>query len=165
MRKIEYRYLDKSEWERGEWDSEPDKIQWRDEVTGLPCLIVRNPMGSLCGYVGVTTGHPDFGKSYNDVNFSVHGGLTFADSCHETPDNHGICHIPGEGEPDHVWWFGFDCAHSRDISPATTAYMRQFQSMLASRGIDESCTYKNVEYVEERCRDLAKQLKEIEGGM
>lgn len=54
MERIEYRgVVDKSGWARGVWDSEPDKIQWQDAETGLPCLIVRGPVGALCGYVGV----------------------------------------------------------------------------------------------------------------
>ena len=34
----EYRTVDKSTWARGPWDTEPDKMQWRDEATGLDCL-------------------------------------------------------------------------------------------------------------------------------
>ena len=29
MKTIEYRTIDKSAWPRGEWDAEPDKMQWR----------------------------------------------------------------------------------------------------------------------------------------
>lgn len=49
----------------GEWDDEPDRMQWPDETTDLPCLAVRNPMGALCGYVGLSAGHPWYGKSYD----------------------------------------------------------------------------------------------------
>jgi hypothetical protein len=52
----------------GEWDNEPDKIQWLDEDTGLDCLMVRNHFGSWCGYVGVTEGHPLFGVGYDTEN-------------------------------------------------------------------------------------------------
>lgn len=65
MQRIEYRTQDKSDWPRGPWDNEPDKIQWQDEVTGLPCLIVRGPVGALCGYVGVPKSHPAYGLSYD----------------------------------------------------------------------------------------------------
>lgn len=65
MRTIAYVTVDKSGWGDGPWQLEPDKKQWEDEVTGLPCLIVRNTQvtGSLCGYVGVPQGHPLYGKS------------------------------------------------------------------------------------------------------
>jgi hypothetical protein len=82
MERIEYRdVVDKSEWGPGEWQDEPDKIQWQDADTGLPCLIVRGPSGSLCGYVGVAPGHPMHGKHYDAVDVEVHGGLTFARGC------------------------------------------------------------------------------------
>jgi hypothetical protein len=79
----------------GEWNSEPDKIQWVDEATGLDCLMHRGPGGFWCGYVGVAEGHPAFGKDYDSVGVEVHGGLTYADFCQDTGDeSHGICHVP-----------------------------------------------------------------------
>src|SRR5581483_7299765 len=105
--------VDKSIWPRGEWDDEPDKKQWQDKETGLPCLIVRGGGGALCGYVGVSEGHPFFGKDYGDIddNLDCHGGITFADFCaHTNDESRHICHKPDPGEPDRVWWLGFDCS-------------------------------------------------------
>lgn len=66
MQTKEYTTVDKSTWERGEWDNEPDKKQWLDEETGLPCLIVRGCItGALCGYVGVPKGHPAYRYHYD----------------------------------------------------------------------------------------------------
>lgn len=59
-----------------------------------------------------------------------------------------ICHIPAAGEPDDVWWFGFDCAHSGDHSPA---YDKDY-------GLHPDSTYRTLEYVQAECRDLARQL-------
>src|SRR5207237_352486 len=137
---------------------EPDKRQWPDAATGLPCLIVRGPSGALCGYVGVDVAHPAHGLNYdhwdwdddgervpltpvqeaiNDIE--VHGGLTFARGCgHGDDPTKGVCHVPGEGEPDHVWWFGFDCCHCNDLSPS---YARRY-----SFGDHE--TYRDLAYVE-----------------
>ena len=42
METKEYRFVDKSDWDRGPWDDEPDKVQWQDVATGLPCIAVRN---------------------------------------------------------------------------------------------------------------------------
>lgn len=82
MERIEYRgVVDKTGWTEGEWNDEPDKIQWLDEATGLPCLIVRGPVGALCGYVGVAPEHAFHGKGYDDLDVDVHGGLTFAHGC------------------------------------------------------------------------------------
>lgn len=57
--------VDRTDWPSGPWDDEPDRLEWRDEATGLPSLVVRNvTTGSLCGYVGVHTGHPLFALHY-----------------------------------------------------------------------------------------------------
>lgn len=114
MQTIEYRTVDKSEWPRGEWDDEPDKVQWPDPATGLPCIARRAMRGNWCGYVGVAPGHPLHGRDYDSVgeHIECHGGLTFAEACE--PNAHAardICHLADAGEPEHVHWFGFDCAH------------------------------------------------------
>ena len=87
METIEYRTVDKSAWGDGPWQSEPDKKQWLDEETGLPCLMVRGPHGALCGYVGVPRSHPHYGKHYDheSISVEVHWGLTFADLCAPAP--------------------------------------------------------------------------------
>lgn len=223
METREYRTADKSTWARGEWDDEPDKMQWPDEATGLPCMIVRNAGGALCGYVGISMPHPMYGKNYNqcvapeqhrdshegddpDYHYDctpkglldAHGGITFANAC-RTPSHEdfaqlpervsrwreealkfpvgdaarwlkewapfisdyeaykkrceetGICHVSDGPE---VWWFGFDCAHLNDISPA-------YQAREAARGWwphGDGEMYRNVAYVQHECRQLAEQL-------
>jgi hypothetical protein len=112
-----YHTIDKSGWSRGPWDDEPDKVSYRDDATGLPCLIKRNPEGVLCGYVGVANGHPAYGQRYEMVDVDVHGGLTYSDHCQDGPEDTAICHIPAPGEPDDVWWLGYDCGHSFDYCP------------------------------------------------
>lgn len=192
MQTIEYRHADKSTWGRGPWLTEPDKKQWQDQATGVPCLAVRNHSGAWCGYVGVPPGHPAHGKDYDSVDVEVHGGLTFADKCADaSPDSwarlqkrlrdavsearqypkgdaaqliqrctaagqdydtfveyvraHHICHLPEPGEPDDVWWFGFDCAHFGDCSPAYDNLLRDGE-------------YRTLEYVEHEVGALARQL-------
>lgn len=157
MMKIEYTFLDRNGWSRGKWDDEPDKIQWQDEATGYPCLIKRNRMGALCGYVGVSEGHPYFQKHYDDVDVSAHGGLTYSDMCQEDPENHGICHLPEPGEPEHVWWLGFDCGHYDDFMPGYGSWSMRPIPEIMKRG-----TYRDVPFVQEECRQLAQQLKEQE---
>jgi hypothetical protein len=159
METREWTYIDRIGWASGEWDSEPDKIQWQNETTELPCLIVRNHLGSLCGYVGIDNQHPLFGQHYDKPDVEVHGGLTFSDSCDAVSPEHGICHIPGEGEPDNVWWFGFDCNHCFDYAPGMYSGSQgaRFPRL-------EGETYKNVAYVRAECSKLAAQLKAIKGG-
>lgn len=137
--------VDRTGWPAGPWDGEPDRVQWTDEATGLPCLIVRGPVGALCGYVGVTQGHPAFESPYDDVAVDVHGGLTYADKCY----GH-ICHVPEPGQPDDVYWLGFDCSHYYDVSPGMLA--RGFTPP-AREGV-----YRNIAYVRAECASLARQL-------
>jgi len=159
----EYTTLDKSNWVPGEWQNEPDKIQWQDEATGLPCLLVRNAhFGNLCGYVGVPKTHPMYGETDHD-DLSVHGGITFSSTCDKgaLDEAHGICHLPDPGEPDDVWWLGFDCAHAGDVTAISEIYMeKELRSMSDSlRGYG---TYRNVEYVKAECARLAQQLHKME---
>lgn len=134
----------RANWPAGEWINEPDRDEWRHE--GFPCLIVRNHGGALCGYVGVSPGHPWYRQHYHDVDASPHGGLTYSDSCQGA-----ICHVPAPGEPDNVWWLGFDCAHSGDLSPGMLAL--GFRSM-------EYASYRDINYVRREVNKLAEQAKE-----
>jgi hypothetical protein len=159
MQTLEYTTIDKTDWEDGEWKQEPDKKQWLDDETKLPCLIVRGPAGSLCGYVGVSEGHPAFEKEYIDVdiNVEVHGGVTFTRFCqhHEDPSE-GICHLVETGENDKVWWIGFDTAHAWDYSPNMIP-MHLRKKIGFPRRPDE--IYRNFDYVTREVLSLAKQLK------
>lgn len=83
---IEYKNQPRDGWPSGPWDDEPDKVEYVDEATGLPALIVRNGVGALCGYVGVPPGHPAHGQHYDRVDANVHGGLTFAGGCHQATE-------------------------------------------------------------------------------
>lgn len=151
----EWTTIDRKDWHAGPWDSEPDKVQWPDITTGLPCLAVRHrSSGHWCGYVGVAVGHIAHGKHEDSIRIvddesqyiDIHGGLTFSGACREmTSEGVGICHIPAPGESDDVWWFGFDCAHSGDCSPMDTINMRDG-------------SYRTIAYVKAECKRLAAQL-------
>lgn len=143
--------VDRSNWPAGEWDSEPDRLSWTDRETGLPCLIVRNRMGALCGYVAVERGHQAYRKDQDDIEVYVHGGLTYSDLC-----NGHICHTPEPGKPADVWWLGFDCNHYLDWSPRSATYERDRGDSCFKRQHEE--IYRNVAYVQDECASLAKQL-------
>ena len=141
--------IDKSAWGAGPWQDEPDRAEWRHD--GLPCLALRNERsGNWCGYVGVPPEHPLHGKSYSELNVDVHGGLTYANAC----SGH-ICHVPEPGEPDHVWWFGFDCHHARDLAPGVP---------LKFRFDFGDSVYRTLEYVTNETNCLASQLKDLGNG-
>lgn len=148
-------YLDRSTWGSGLWDQEPDKVQWTDKATGLPCIVKRNHFGVWCGYVGVDRSHKYYSVHHNDIEVSVHGGLTYSGLCQGGPPEAAICHIPDPGEPDDVWWLGFDCGHGMDYSPGI---MNHFPDL----GFLRPVTYKTLEYTQRECTELAAQLKECE---
>jgi hypothetical protein len=135
----------------GPWDEEADKVHWIDPATDLDCLIVRNRAGALCGYVGIGPSHPCYKIPYEDVSLpdGVHGGLTYSDLCQE---NGKICHLPFPGREEHVWWLGFDCAHSCDLIPA---YLHD-PLFSFTKG-----PYRDLDYVKRECESLARQLKDL----
>lgn len=131
----------------GPWQGEPNRVEW--EHAGLPCIAHRGPVGSWCGYVGLSPGHPLHGKTYNTVHemlphLSVHGGLTYSETCSGC-----ICHVPKPGEPDDLWWLGFDCAHAWDYCPRTA-------SLGYAPRYDEH--YWTLAEVQEETNRLAEQL-------
>lgn len=140
----------------GPWQDEPDRVEF--EHMDLPCLLHRGPGGHWCGYVAVPPGHPDHGKHYRDLDVvSVHGGLTYAAAC----EGH-ICHVPKPGEPDGVWWFGFDLHHWRDLAPIDKYYEDDYgrkhphEHNIFSKTHGE--TYKTVDYARRETEKLAEQL-------
>jgi hypothetical protein len=172
--------VDKTKWERGPWDDEPD-LENLTTAEGFDALIFRPEWsGNLCGYVGVPASHPWHGKEYGDTvrptekqasapvdmdRVSVLSLLAMAASDTD-PDTkaridciirvHGGLTYSGAGrarfgeKPD-FWYFGFDCAHSGDLSPA-----------YASRygfGFDDQ--YRDIDYVRSEIATLSKQLAEV----
>lgn len=73
------------------------------------------------------------------------------DAWREHVEATAICHVAADGRPDHVWWFGFDCAHSGDLCPKYDQYWRQ-----SIPGLGD--TYRNLEYVRRETQRLAAQL-------
>lgn len=138
----------------GPWMNEPDRVEWRT-ATGHVGLIVRQMhSGHLCGYVGVEPGHPWHGKADGDayaLDVSVHGGVTYGAEC-----TGRVCHVPAPGEPEHLWWIGFDAAHDMDVRP--------FDSFGASLGIfrmgDGAGEYRTIHYMRGEVERLAKQAAE-----
>ena len=152
----------------GPWKGEADKIQWKDEQTGLPCLVVRQEWsGHLCGYVGVSFEHKYYGMSYievydlgNDYDPHVHGGLTFSDECQPFEDGLDevgmVCHVPDPGEPHEIWWFGFDAGHGGDYMP----YYKKRGTAGYGLDLGKNAKYRDVKYMQSNCRDLALWLAE-----
>jgi hypothetical protein len=137
--------VDRSGWPAGPWDDEPDRVEF--EHAGLPCLLNRGGDGAWCGYAAVPPGHPLHGQGYDVPAVEVHGGLTYANECAGA-----ICHVPKPGEPDDVWWFGFDCAHAWDLTPETVRY----------GGCLPDAVYRTMAYARRATERLAEQLAAVD---
>lgn len=139
------------EYGEGPWSNEPDRLEF--ESHGLPCLMQRNRLGAWCGYVAVPPGHPMHGT--RGEGLEAHGGINYAEPC-----SGEICHVPKPGEPDDVWWFGFDCAHCFDRIPWMEAQMKKDKEA-GVFGMPDSFLgdeYRDVDYVKNQCIELAAQL-------
>lgn len=160
---------DRSDWNRGPWDDEPDEHDFIDGATGFPCALRRNSFGAWCGYIGVPDGHKLHGKGYGDevpgaaidpetrideigiVTAFVHAGLnkTTLDvlvRCHG-----GLTYADKPWWPDEkraTWFFGFDCSHSGDQCPQRRAY--------STGGV-----YRDMSYVIDCCKKAAGDLAKV----
>lgn len=156
MKQLGYTTRDRTGWGPGPWDEEPDKVQWEDESTGLPCLAVRNHYGAWCGYVGVPPGHRHFGKHYDDVDAGIHGGLTYSGRSNAPAGSpQRISHLPEPGEPEELWWLGFDCNHYDDFAPALFFELNRNDPFYKG---GEGTVYRTLAYVKEQCTELARQI-------
>lgn len=136
--------IDRSGWDAGPWDAEPDRLEFQH--AGFPCLCLRTALGAWFGYVAVPPGHPDHGRPYADVPVSVHGGLTSAHA-----RRGAVCHVPAPGDPDNVWWLGFDCAHVYDLVPG-------FRIDADPWHLDHD-RYRDLAYVRRETERLADHLR------
>jgi hypothetical protein len=147
----------KVEWPMGPWHAEPDRVQWTDEGTGLPCLITRNPdWGNLCGYVAVRPGHPWHGADRDQVPMMVPGEITWAA---EVPPELKPADIPPCDLAD-PWWLGFDAGHAWETCPGDSVMLRS----PAYPGGDpwptfaDGAEYRDFDYMVLACKVLAAQL-------
>ena len=142
---------------------------------------MRNHVGALCGYVGVSAGHPLYAVEYStcpkggdcpekkhgnycshtpEAVLDVHGGITYYNKCSGV-----ICHIPAPGESDDVFWFGFDCCHAGDVCPKIESYRKPggilHDITVRYPGVHDGEVYRDLSYVEAECASLAKQLAAV----
>lgn len=181
----EYHTEDKSGWPDGPWKREPDKLTYTDQGTGLACMIFRNRRGVLCGYVAVDDSHPWFGVKYSqcmraemgedcpaparwggcehrpEFLVSVHGGLSYSAFCEEAngvDQSLLLCHIPAPGQPERVWWFGYDTGHALDFAPADSMWDMLPASIKEYLDFQ---VYRDLAYIKQQNASLARQLAAI----
>lgn len=162
-----------------------DKLAWRDEASGLECIIIRDTRGGyLRGFVGVDPGHPLYGFEHKavpaELDVEVHGGLAYSAMCERGPsptprlveEARSVCHVeigPARYNPvvdatdhrprhDDAWWFGFDCNALYDKVPGRLGDRAPF--LAAETG----STYRDEGYVYDQIVDLAAQLRAISDG-
>lgn len=159
----------KENWVDGPWQNEPDfkYFIYKDCI----CVVKRNYYsGALLGYVLVKK-NSKFDKHYDDLNFNVHGGLTYSGDIYfkEELQDQNL-------NLDDYNCIGFDCAHSGDIMPAYDAMNREIEKINELKKLAEinskikelrlslsfAATYKTVEFVENELRNLVDQMIEDE---
>jgi hypothetical protein len=139
----------------GVWDADIDAYpdsKYKFEESGYRCKIVRNQRTyTYCGYITLPRNHPDFGKSFDDLEneIAVHGGLSYG--------KNGV--------------FGFDCNHvlMGDISPADALMMEKFKGEAMAelfdpkkRSITGRTHYWTFEEVKRELAHMARQFKNRE---
>lgn len=146
-------------WGVGEWVEEIDKYEF--EYKGYKCLAMRIyhfhtdeiiGLGHLCGYLVIPPRHPWNGKDYDDLDCSVHGGITCS--------GYGRRIDLQEGE----FVIGFDCAHSCDICPGVERSLIDCREGLPN-WVKEATkdspifnrSYKNVAFVVDQLKSLVDQ--------
>jgi len=116
---------------------EGDKKEWTytcENGLEFNCHIRRNTRtGHLCGYVKLTPDNDFFGKNYDDIPVSCHGGLTY------------------HSDDGTNWVIGFDCAHFDDLQPF---YIDQQIIYGVNR------VYRDMEFVTEECESICEQISE-----
>jgi hypothetical protein len=109
---------------------EGDFHRWIENCDGveIECVIRRNGVGALCGYVLINEDNKFFGLDYDEISYRIdftpHGGLAFSD------------------EFEGGWLVGFDCAHAGDFCP----------NLPQNYG---GGTYRDLNFVKSECKNLA----------
>ena len=121
------------------WDDEVDFLS--GEFCNLKYEVKRNlDTGSLCGYIIIPPGNPlNQLEGYDDDRLGgirVHGGWTYCDN-----------------EGDNIV-IGFDCAHLGDLVPM----MALIRDQLPRAALDDTETYRTIEYVEDQCKRACWQI-------
>lgn len=112
-------------------------------------LVITFNRAWRCGYVGLPLGHKLQGKEYNDLNYEVHGGLTYS-------SNTAPFIKDGFG-----WYLGFDCAHWDDGMDIET--MKQYGASQEVINIWQHLDgeVRTKEYVLQELKNLVEQICEV----
>ena len=110
--------------------------------SGFKCKVMLVRGSHRCGYVALPNPHIAYGISGEDIDVSVHGGLTYA-----------------EKGKDGDWRVGFDCAHAGDStieSPEVGGH-----SWTLDEVVEETNKLAEQLAVLQECQTLKYQVKEF----
>lgn len=127
------------------WEYEQNFFQ--DTYSGYRYIISRSDViGVLCGYVELKT--KKWQKIAERIGYEgmyeivfTHGGVTY------------VGYIRGNSI-----WVGFDCGHSFDLIP--NMVNERSKSLFSDANLE--LTYRDLRYVRKVCKDMIKQIKELE---
>lgn len=157
------------------------------EHTGYTCVVTFGNMGHRCGYVGIPSNHPLFGKDYNDYleikksdigDREVSGIFPLLGAYLDKDERirieayfqcHGGITYAGGGEhssypiESDLWWFGFDCGHAGDKSDLDYA-MQKFpnhrKELQLRKMVESKYPIDDVIRTEEYVAEECKKLAE-----
>lgn len=154
------------------------------EFEDFTSVVIMTDMGHRCGYVGIPSYHPLFGKPYNKGtevltkmlkrvkkgSIGKRGAISLFcwDGKKASPEIvfnvHGGLTFSGgcgKGYPikkKSTWWFGYDCAHAgdgKDLSVVSEALREIHEKFPREDPI------RSLEYCIKECESLAEQLREV----
>jgi hypothetical protein len=117
---------------------------------GLRLVVILQRIGFRCGYVAIPAGMHCHGKTYSELPFNVHGGLTFSAANQGYP-----------AEENSAWWIGFDCGHYGDGFDVQAVFNEFGFDERILRMSDGGVVWTKC-MVEEECRSLIDQIIERE---
>jgi hypothetical protein len=150
---IDIEFLSKKGWPEGPWLHEPDVCAWEHK---LPCLAIRDmSLGIWRGFVGLSEGHPFYGKIIEDLVrmpqatelfLSTYGGLNQCGRLAPEHNNFG----------PQYWWIGLATIGGGDLVP-----LLQPDEGTAAAKVLAHQTYKGFSFVRKEVNKLANSLVKI----
>ena len=154
---------------------------------GYTCVVIMTELGHRCGYVGVSTKHPLYGKDYHkscrcltplwkdakEKPFGKRGVMTmfaYKGDKKVSPelffDVHGSLTFSSRKKNEdypvtqpHTWWFGYDCGHAGDGKDLSvlSPTLREIEEKFPRND-----PVRSLEYCIGECESLAEQLISVE---
>lgn len=131
------------------------KQETRFEYKGYPCVVLFQPFGFRCGYVGLPKENKYYGKTYGTIPVKCHWGLTY-----------GRPYL-SEQPNENTWWIGFDCGHYGDAYDYEKAIEyfgdSEMYEILKEENVALHGTVKTLDFAILECKEIVEQLIELEG--